>query len=112
MKTAQPGNAMSPELDKEGFLKDLSCWNENVAKQLAENEGIELNDAHWELIHLIRSFYAEFEISPAMRPLSKYIKNHLGADKAGSIYLMTLFPESPAKRLAKIAGLPKPENCL
>jgi len=112
MKTVQPGDVMSPELDKEGFLKDLSSWDEVVAKQLAENEGIELSEPHWELIHLIRSFYAEFETSPAMRPLSKYIKLHLGADKAGSIYLMTLFPESPAKRLAKIAGLPKPENCL
>jgi len=103
---------MSVELDKEGFLQDLSSWNEDVALQLAENEGIELSDSHWELIHLIRAFYQEFELSPAMRPLSKYIKVNLGADKASSIYLMTLFPESPAKRLAKIAGLPKPENCL
>ena len=103
---------MSVELDKEGFLQDLSSWNEEVALQLAENEGIELSDSHWELIHLIRAFYQEFELSPAMRPLSKYIKVNLGADKASSIYLMTLFPESPAKRLAKIAGLPKPENCL
>ena len=103
---------MSVELDKEGFLQNLSSWNEDVALQLAENEGIELSDSHWELIHLIRAFYQEFELSPAMRPLSKYIKVNLGADKASSIYLMTLFPESPAKRLAKIAGLPKPENCL
>jgi tRNA 2-thiouridine synthesizing protein E len=47
-----------------------------------------------------------------MRPLSKYIKQELGADKAGSIYLLTLFPGSPAKLAAKIAGLPRPENCL
>ena len=103
---------MTVEVDKEGFLKDLSSWNEQVAEELAKHEGIDLEEKHWELIHLIRAFYQEFEVSPAMRPLSKYIKLNLGADKASSIYLMTLFPESPAKRLAKIAGLPKPENCL
>ena len=103
---------MTLNLDKEGFLKDLSCWNEAAAIELANNEDIALTPEHWELIHLIRQFYLEFEVSPAMRPLSKYIKTHLGAEKAGSIYLMKLFPESPAKRLAKIAGLPKPENCL
>lgn len=102
----------SVAVDKDGFLVDHLNWNENIAAQLAANEGIELTPQHWELIHLIRKFYQEFDLSPAMRPLSKYIKQHLGAEKAGSIYLMQLFPQSPAKFLAKIAGLPRPENCL
>ena len=28
------------------------------------------------------------------------------------VYLMMLFPGSPAKRIARLAGLPKPTNCL
>lgn len=100
------------EVDSDGFLLDHLQWNENIATQLAQNEHLELSEAHWELISIIRKFHAEFGISPAMRPLSKYIKIHLGADKASSIYLMKLFPQSPAKYLAKIAGLPRPENCL
>ncbi len=100
------------KVDKEGFLLDHLTWNEDIAEQLAHNEKIELTSQHWQLIHLIRQFYSEYDLSPAMRPLSKYIKQHLGADKAGSIYLMQLFPQSPAKYLAKIAGLPRPENCL
>lgn len=103
---------MSIEVDKDGFLVDHLQWDEDVAKQLAQNEDLELSRQHWELISIIRQFYAEFGISPAMRPLTKYIKLHLGADKANSIYLMQLFPQSPAKYLAKIAGLPRPENCL
>jgi tRNA 2-thiouridine synthesizing protein E len=103
---------MSIEVDKDGFLVDHLQWDEDVAKQLAQNEDLELSGQHWELISIIRQFYAEFGISPAMRPLTKYIKLHLGADKANSIYLMQLFPQSPAKYLAKIAGLPRPENCL
>ncbi len=100
------------QFDADGFLVDLSAWSEPLAQQLAELEGIELTDAHWELVFLIRKFYAEFDLSPAMRPLCKYVTSHLGVEKGRSIYLLQLFPGSPAKRLAKIAGLPKPENCL
>lgn len=99
-------------VDKDGFLLDHLSWSEDAALQLALNENIELTEQHWELIHLIRQFYQEFDISPAMRPLTKYIKLHLSAEQASSIYLMQLFPQSPAKYLAKIAGLPRPENCL
>ncbi|MCZ6459336.1 MAG: TusE/DsrC/DsvC family sulfur relay protein, partial [Gammaproteobacteria bacterium] len=38
--------------------------------------------------------------------------SQLGAEKGTSIYLLKLFPGSPAKLLAKIAGLPRPTNCL
>lgn len=100
------------QLDNDGFLLDHLSWNEEVARLLASIEGIELTPQHWQLIHLIRQFYQEFDLSPAMRPLSKYIKIHLSPEQASSIYLMQLFPQSPAKYLAKIAGLPRPENCL
>lgn len=100
------------QVDDEGYLLDLACWSETTANQLAQAEGIELTPAHWELILLIRRFYQEFDLSPAMRPLCKYATTHLGPDKGRSVYLLQLFPNSPAKRLAKIAGLPKPENCL
>lgn len=99
-------------LDKDGFLADLNDWSKDVAAELAATEGIELTEQHWEILSLLRAFYVEFELSPAMRPLSRYIKEHLGAEKASSIYLLTLFPGSPAKLAAKIAGLPRPENCL
>tara|TARA_B110000971_G_C19808998_1_gene407912 strand:- start:140 stop:283 length:144 start_codon:yes stop_codon:yes gene_type:complete len=47
-----------------------------------------------------------------MRPLIKTIAAALDISKARSIYLMQLFPPNPAKIAAKIAGLPKPKNCL
>lgn len=99
-------------VDKEGFLKDLSDWNESVAKQLAQNEGIELAEAHWEIIFLVREFYETFQISPSMRALVKRTEQKLGSDKGKSVYLLSLFPTSPAKLVSKIAGLPKPANCL
>lgn len=99
-------------LDKEGYLCNLEDWTPAVAEHLAAAEGIELTDAHWEIIHLLRDFYQAFELSPAMRPLVKYVAQHLGPEKGKSIYLMRLFPQSPAKIASKIAGLPKPTNCL
>jgi len=101
-----------PAVDRDGFLVNLEDWTPDIAQLLAQAEGIELTEAHWEVLNALREFYREFDLSPAMRPLSKYLKAELGADKASSIYLMQLFPGSPAKLGAKIAGLPRPENCL
>ena len=103
---------MQPATDKEGYLLDLSEWSESLAEAMAKQAGIELSPAHWEIIRLVRAFYAEYEVSPAMRPLVKAVREQLGADKGNSLYLMKLFPGSPAKVVAKIAGLPRPTNCL
>ncbi len=98
--------------DKEGFLRQLADWEPAVAEQIAAAENLELSDAHWEILGLIRDYYRQFDASPAMRPLVKYCALKLGEDKGRSIYLMSLFPGSPAKLGSKIAGLPKPDNCL
>lgn len=100
------------EVDKEGFLIDPSAWSETVAMEIAAAEGIQLTEAHWEVIRVLRDFYETHEEAPAMRLLVKAVRHHLGEEKGNSIYLMQLFPGSPAKRASKIAGLPKPTNCL
>lgn len=102
----------SSTLDKEGFLCDLTDWTPQVAEQIAAMENIVLAEDHWEIIYLLRAYYQEFHSSPAMRALVKYCALKLGAEKGRSIYLMSLFPGSPAKLGSKIAGLPKPDNCL
>ena len=102
----------SSAFDTEGFLRRLEDWSPAVARQIAGAEGLELSTAHWEIIYLLRDFYREFDSSPAMRPLIKYCALKLGPDKGRSIYLLSLFPNSPAKLGSKIAGLPKPDNCL
>ena len=100
------------ELDQEGFLVNLADWSDAVAFALAEHEGLLLGDAHLEVLHALRKFHAEYQLSPAMRPLVKYIGQQLGKDKGNSLYLLSLFPGSPAKLASKLAGLPKPDNCL
>lgn len=99
-------------LDKDGYLVNLNEWTPGIAAQLAEQENIVLTPEHWEIISLLQSFYSEFQISPAMRALVKYTEKQLGSEKGKSIYLLSLFPPSPAKIASKIAGLPRPTNCL
>ena len=43
--------------DREGFLRRLEDWQPEVAEQIAAAEGIELGDAHWEIISLLRDYY-------------------------------------------------------
>ncbi|WP_323814523.1 TusE/DsrC/DsvC family sulfur relay protein [Cellvibrio sp. NN19] len=99
-------------LDQDGYLSNLNDWSESVAEALAEQENISLSAEHWEIIRLLQEFYKEFELSPAMRALVKYTERKLGPEKGRSIYLLQLFPPSPAKIASKIAGLPRPTNCL
>nr|WP_314481983.1 TusE/DsrC/DsvC family sulfur relay protein [uncultured Pseudomonas sp.] len=105
-------NDKTIELDKDGYLVDLNDWSAEVAQALAEQSGIHLSREHWEILELLREFYQQFELSPATRPLIKYTALKLGVEKGNSLYLNRLFNGTPAKLAAKLAGLPKPTNCL
>jgi tRNA 2-thiouridine synthesizing protein E len=107
--------ALAPDrvpLTEEGFLVHVDDWNEDIARDLAAGESITLTEDHWEILQLLRDYYRAYDSSPAMRALVKYVRLRLGDDKGRSIYLLRLFPGSPAKIGSKIAGLPKPANCL
>ncbi|WP_372998061.1 TusE/DsrC/DsvC family sulfur relay protein [Marinobacter sp.] len=102
-----------PKRNNEGFLEDAEAWTEAVATGIAAEDDIELSKNHWEIIWFLRSFYKEHEISPpSNRLFVKAVREALGEDKGNSIYLMQLFPGTPAKTACRIAGLPRPTNCL
>ena len=108
------GHVMDLEtlVDPEGFLLDLNTWTPEVAVRLAQREGIDLSDEHWAVLNATRAFFQEFDASPSMRLLVKWLKQNDLAKYASSIQLLRLFPESPAKLASMLAGLPKPDNCL
>ena len=81
-------------------------------RALAEAEGLALTPTHWAVLNALREFYAEFQLSPATRPLVKYIALKLGPETGNSACLNQLFKGTPAKLAAKLAGLPKPTNCI
>ncbi len=105
-------NGKTYETDEEGYLADLSQWDEDIATYMAKDDDIELSDAHWEVINFLRSYYEEYQIAPAVRVLTKAIGKKLGKDKGNSKYLYQLFPYGPAKQACKFGGLPKPTGCV
>ncbi|HIF9071539.1 sulfurtransferase TusE [Photobacterium damselae] len=100
------------ETDAQGYLKNVDDWSKELVPLLAEEEGIELTEAHWEVIHFVRKFYLEFNTSPAIRMLVKAMAKQYGEEKGSSRYLYKLFPKGPAKQATKLAGLPKPVKCI
>ena len=105
-------NGKSLETDEEGYIVNLSDWDEDVANELAKEEGIDMSDNHWEVVNFLREYYDEYQIAPAVRVLTKAIGKKLGPEKGNSKYLYELFPYGPAKQACKIAGLPKPTGCI
>ncbi len=98
--------AAKVELDEEGFLKNPDDWSEELAAELAKEVGIdELTDLHWKVIHFMRSEFKDRGQAPTIRR----IKNS-GGVPIKEVY--RLFPDGPAKKAARIAGLHKPQGCV
>ncbi len=98
-------NGSTVHVDDEGFLTEYDEWNEDLAKVLAAQIGIDLTDAHWKAIRFLREDYKAQGETATLRRVST----------AGGIptkELFTLFPKKPAKKMAYIAGLPKPHGCV
>lgn len=94
------------ELDSDGHLKNLNDWDKEVAQEFARLEGIEtLTDRHWVVLEYMRKEFQEKGDAPSIRKLTK----ESGVDTKE---LYALFPKGPAKKAAKIAGLPKPKGCI
>jgi len=94
------------QLDAEGFLVDYKEWDEELAKELAKEEGIEeLTDRHWHVIRFMREEYEKTGQVPTIRRLK-----NAGGIPTKEQY--ALFPNGPAKKAARIAGLPKPQGCV
>ncbi len=90
---------------------DLDAWDASIAKALAEAEGIDLTDDHWDVIHYLRarcqSEKADWSARQVIRDLDKRYEA-----KGGKRYLYTLFPHGPVFQACKIAGIPMPSSTL
>lgn len=94
------------ELDQDGHLANREDWTKELARELAEMEGIgTLTDRHWEVINYIRDEFDKKGDAPSIRKLTK-------ESGVSMKELYELFPKGPAKKAAKIAGLPKPKGCI
>ncbi|MFC4785015.1 TusE/DsrC/DsvC family sulfur relay protein [Nocardioides sp. MAHUQ-72] len=93
------------QVDAEGFLTDPMEWTDELARALAARIGIELTDEHWKAIRFVRQDFADQGETATLRRL-----NVVGGIPTKTMF--ALFPQKPAKKLAYVAGLPKPRGCV
>ncbi len=105
-------NGVGYEVTDEGYLRDFTKWSRGLAEYFAKEEGISLNEHHWEVVNYLRFFYNEYKISPMVKILMKEMDKKFGSEKASRKYLYELFPHGPSLQGTRIAGLPKPLDCI
>ena len=96
----------SVPLGPKGFVADFDDWDEEVARAMARNEGLELQDCHWKAITFIREFFRQHEIPPTPRILIKEVGEQLHEYRCTYGTLKTLFPDGGCKQACRLAGLP------
>jgi TusE/DsrC/DsvC family sulfur relay protein len=98
-------DARPVHVNEEGYLTDPAEWDESLGTALAAQIGIVLGEEHWQAIRFLRDDFAAKGETPTLRRITV----------AGGIptkTLFQLFPKYPAKKLAYVAGLPKPYGCV
>jgi tRNA 2-thiouridine synthesizing protein E len=92
-------------VDEEGFLTSYEEWDEDLAKSLAAQIGIDLTDEHLAVLRFLRDDFRERGETATLRRVST-------VGGVPTKRLFELFPKKPAKKMAYVAGLPKPRGCV
>ncbi len=93
------------QVNDEGFLTEFDEWDEAIAAELAQNIGVEMTEEHWTLVKWLREDYSERGETATTRRVQT-------AGGVPTKRQFQLFPKKPAKKMAYIAGLPKPKGCV
>ncbi len=92
------------EVTEEGYLVNPEDWSQEIAADLAKENGIELTDKHYEVLEYLR------KESAAGSALSIRKVGKSGITDIKGLY--QLFPGGPLKYSSKFAGIPKPASCV
>ena len=92
------------ELNEQGYMLNMDQWDEDIARSIAEEEGIELTNRHFEVLNFLRKEQGK-GTALSIRKIGKS-----GVVDIKEFY--ALFPEGPLKKASKIAGIPKPASCI
>lgn len=94
------------EVDDQGYVKNIADWNEDLAKLLAADVGIQtMQEGHWKVVNFMRERFLKNGDSPSIRTLGK-------ESGVNTKDLYALFPKGPAKLAAYVAGIRKPRGCI
>jgi len=103
MATADASTGSSTSVD--GYLSQISSWNQEVAEELARrNEIWPLTEEHWKVIHFLRDYYLKYAQGPVILKISR-------ATGLSVQRICELFPCGMVRGAYRIAGLPRPPGC-
>ena len=89
----------------DGFLVDPKSWTPELGTKIAAGLGIELTPEHRKVLEWARADFLDRGASPNVRRVAS-------GSGAGTSQLYALFPKTPGKSIAMIAGIPKPVGCI
>jgi len=94
------------QVNAEGFMTNPAEWNQAIATEIAKEEGIpELTPVHWRVVDFCRADAKATGKSPTLRRIT-------ANSGISTKEIFALFPKGPAKKVARISGLGKPEGCV
>ncbi len=96
---------MDLNVDGEGYLLDRDDWSEEVARELAKQDGVEVTDQIMGFLNEARRMFDENGVVPPIRKFSKEMK-------VSTKDLYDIFQKGPMKLICKWGGLPKPTGCV
>lgn len=94
-----------PERDGDGYLTDMSVWTPEIAKAMAEVDGVDLDETKWDHIIKAREYFDDNGVVPPIRKFAKYV----GEDQKE---MFKMWMTGPMKPITKYGGLPKPTGCV
>jgi len=94
-----------PERDGDGYLSDMGAWTPEIARAMAEVDGVELDDEKWAQILKAREYFEENNVVPPIRKFAKYMD-------INQKDLFKMWMTGPMKPITKYGGLPKPTGCV
>ncbi|AAZ19071.1 probable DsrC-like protein [Psychrobacter arcticus 273-4] len=111
--TLSSPNVINAALDQDGHLCDHTIWTPAIAQQLANTLNVDLDTERLAVLQHVRAFFVRFNHAPATRPLIKWLQQTLPDYDISNQKLQQLFNTGlVARHVNRLAGLPKPPNCL
>jgi len=94
-----------PQRDGDGYLIERDVWTPEIARAMAEADGLALNEVKWTHITKAREYYESFGVVPPIRKFAKFVE-------ADQKEMFKLWMTGPMKPITKYGGLPKPTGCV
>lgn len=89
----------------EGFLVHPEQWSEPLAVEMAAGLALSLTDEHWAVFRWARADFLASGASPNVRRVA-------AGSGVGAKRMYELFPRTPGRTVAMLAGVPKPVGCV